>query len=168
MSVCVYIYIYISLSLSIYIYVCIYIYIYIYIYVCDYVDLGAGRPGVAVELRNHGHNAVLSTPNLPTNIDPTKIAWLELSGKSPMDMTIPTLKHNIMLESNPLKSTMLVGRLAVTNILHSQAPVRLAEQARFTMVPPPIQVIDNINISMLPPHSCKFHEPLCFVLNMRL
>ena len=30
-----------------------------------------------------------------------------------MDMRIPPLKLNIMLESNPLKSTMLVGRLAV-------------------------------------------------------
>ena len=31
-----------------------------------------------------------------------------------MDMRIPPLKNNIMLESNPLKSTMLVGRLGVT------------------------------------------------------
>ena len=31
------------------------------------------------------------TPNLPTNIVPTNIAWLKLSGKSPMDMRIPPL-----------------------------------------------------------------------------
>ena len=28
----------------------------------------------------------LVTPNLPTNIISTKIAWLKLSGKFPMDM----------------------------------------------------------------------------------
>ena len=32
------------------------------------------------------------TPNLPTEIIPTKIPWLKLSGKSPMDMRIPPLK----------------------------------------------------------------------------
>ena len=31
------------------------------------------------------------TPNLPTNIVPTNIAWLKLSGRSPMDMRIPPL-----------------------------------------------------------------------------
>ena len=48
------------------------------------------------------------TPNLPTNITPTNIAWLELSGKSPMGLGISPLKHKIMFESNPLKPTMLV------------------------------------------------------------
>ena len=52
------------------------------------------------------------TPNLPTNIAPTKIAWLKLSEKSPMDMSIPPLRIKIMLESNPLKSIMLVRKLA--------------------------------------------------------
>ena len=37
----------------------------------------------------------------------------KLLGKFPMDMRIPSLNNNIMLESNPMKSTMLVGRLAV-------------------------------------------------------
>ena len=32
-----------------------------------------------------------STPNLPTNIVPTNIARLKLSGKSPMDMKSPLL-----------------------------------------------------------------------------
>ena len=59
-----------------------------------------------------------TTPNLPTNIVPTNIAWLKLSEKFPMDMRIPPLKHNIMLESNPLRSTMLVGRLGVILIVH--------------------------------------------------
>ena len=52
------------------------------------------------------------TPSLPTNIIPAKNAWLKLSGKIPMDVRIPPLEIKIMLESNPLKSTMLVGRLA--------------------------------------------------------
>ena len=33
-----------------------------------------------------------------------------------MDMRIPPLKSKIMLESNPLKSTMLVGRLGVVTV----------------------------------------------------
>ena len=48
------------------------------------------------------------TPNPPTNI-PTKIAGLKLSRKFPMGLGIPLLEIKIMLESNPLKSTMLVG-----------------------------------------------------------
>ena len=54
-----------------------------------------------------------STPDLPTNIVPTNIAWLKLSGKSTMGLGIPPLRIKIMLESNPLKPTMLVGRLGV-------------------------------------------------------
>ena len=54
-----------------------------------------------------------NTPNLPTNIIPTNIAWLKLSGKSPVCLGIPPLRIKIMFESNPLKSTMLVGRLGV-------------------------------------------------------
>ena len=83
------------------------------------------------------------TPNLHTNMIPTKIArygkqtdatkkhtgpislltlsLLKLldsnfSGISPMDVRIPTLRMKIMLESNPLKSIMLVWRLAVTHM----------------------------------------------------
>ena len=47
--------------------------------------------------------------DLPTNIVPTNIALLKLSGKSPIDTRIPSLVDKIVLESNPLKSTMLVG-----------------------------------------------------------
>ena len=53
------------------------------------------------------------TPSLHTNIVPTNIAWLKVSGKSPIDMRIPPLQIKIVLESNPLKSAMLVGGLAV-------------------------------------------------------
>ena len=52
-------------------------------------------------------------PSLPTNIIRAKIAWLKSSGKSPMGLGIPPLKIKIMLELNPLKSIMLVGRLTV-------------------------------------------------------
>ena len=54
-----------------------------------------------------------NTHNLPTKIITTKIAWLKLSVIFPMHMKTPALKHYIMLESNPLKSRILVRRLAV-------------------------------------------------------
>ena len=57
---------------------------------------------------------LVCTPNFPTNIIPTNIAWLKLYGKFPMDMRIPPLKFKIVLESSPLKSTILVGRLGVS------------------------------------------------------
>ena len=46
-------------------------------------------------------------------LHPTNIAWLKLSGNSPMGLIIPPRWIKIMLESNPLRSTMLVGRLGV-------------------------------------------------------
>ena len=58
-----------------------------------------------------------STLNLPTNITPANIAWVKLWGKFPMGMRIPPLEFKIMLESNPLKSRILVGRLAVFRCL---------------------------------------------------
>ena len=62
-------------------------------------------------------NNMTNTPNLPTSIIPTNIARLKLSGKSPMGLGISPLTFKIVLESNPLKSTMLVGRLAVNQAL---------------------------------------------------
>ena len=47
-------------------------------------------------------------PNHPTKIIRAKIAWLKLSVIFPMDLTIPPLEFKIMLESNPLKSRILV------------------------------------------------------------
>ena len=76
-------------------------------------------PGVPTGTNTKGSSrrplsqAPLVRPILPTNIIPTNIAWLKLSGRFPMDMRIPPLKIRIMLESNPLKSTMLVGGLGV-------------------------------------------------------
>ena len=54
------------------------------------------------------------TPDLPAKIVPTKIRRLEISGKFPMDMRIPPLEIKIRLESNPLKSRILVRRLPVS------------------------------------------------------
>ena len=54
-----------------------------------------------------------SRPDIPAKNLPTKIARLKLSGKCPMGMRIPPLKLKIMLESSPLKSRVLVRRLAV-------------------------------------------------------
>ena len=53
------------------------------------------------------------TLNLPTEIIPTKIAWLKHSRKSPTGLGIPPLNFKIMLESNPLKSIIWVQRLAL-------------------------------------------------------
>ena len=47
----------------------------------------------------------------------TKIAWLKHAGKILMDMRIPPLIIKIMLESSPLKSIILVRRLAVWKLV---------------------------------------------------
>ena len=60
------------------------------------------------ELRHHP-----ATPNLPTNIVPTNIARVKLSGKiprkSPMYLRIPHLKIKIVFESKTLKSELFIG-----------------------------------------------------------
>ena len=57
------------------------------------------------------------TPSLPTKIVPTKICRLNISRKSSVDLGIPPLRIKILLESNPLKSRILVRRLAVRCLL---------------------------------------------------
>ena len=72
----------------------------------------------------------LPTPNLLTKIIPTKIPWLEIPGEFLMDMRIPPLRIKILLESNPPKSRILVGKLGVESLrlgrprchLHGWAP----------------------------------------------
>ena len=54
-----------------------------------------------------------NTPSLPTNIIPTNIACVKLSGRFPVDMRIPPLKIKILLESDPPITRVLVRRLAV-------------------------------------------------------
>ena len=106
---CVYIYIYICISLSKYVYIYIYTHIHTYSGMVQTSEGSVGDPFGSTSIR---HASASHTPSLPTNIIPTQIARLELSGKSPMDMGIPPLNIKIMLESNPLQSTML-GRLGV-------------------------------------------------------
>ena len=62
---------------------------------------------------NNDNNDSSSAPSLPAKIIPAKIARLKLSGKFPMGLGIPPLKSKIRLESDPLKSRILVPRLAV-------------------------------------------------------
>ena len=69
------------------------------------------------------------TPNLPTNIVPTNIARVKLSGRLPMDMRIPPLQIKIMLESNPLKSKLLIGGLGVRKMAASTTPLGIASSA---------------------------------------
>ena len=64
-------------------------------------------------LIGQGFHLRASAPNFPTKIIHAKIRWLNMFGKSPMDMRIPPLSIKIMLESDPLKSRILVRRLAV-------------------------------------------------------
>ena len=87
------------------------------------------------------------TPNPPTDIIPSKIARLRLSGRFPMGLGIPPLNIKMLPESNPLKSIMLVGRLAVRGvgtlryllILSENSACRVpicAAAARFLGAPP--------------------------------
>ena len=52
-------------------------------------------------------------PNLPTKIIPAKIRCLLRGGEFLTDMRVPPLKLKILLGSDPLKSRILVRRLAV-------------------------------------------------------
>ena len=54
-----------------------------------------------------------TAPDLPTKIIPAKIRRLKHLGNFPIDLGISPLEFKIVLESNPLKSRILVWRLAV-------------------------------------------------------
>ena len=64
------------------------IHIYIYMYIALRAELWRAH---RLSARPPPRLSPLCTPNLPINIIPTKIALLKLSGKSPMDMRIPSL-----------------------------------------------------------------------------
>ena len=91
-----------------YIYIYIHIYIYIYIFADVISNTEAGGAGANAKARfAWGACFVLysyRTPNLPAKIIPTKIAWLKVSRKCPMDMSIPPRKNKILLETNPPES----------------------------------------------------------------
>ena len=57
--------------------------------------------------------------SLHCNILHSKIRWLRISGKSPMDVRMPPLKTKILLESNTLRSRIFLRRLAVAYLLKS-------------------------------------------------
>ena len=125
----IYIYIYIYTCIYIYIYICVHIYIYIYIYI-HIIYVGSSQkcrpqfPTISCRCKTHQNEAECAVrPISLLTLHPTNIAWLKLSGKFPMGLGIPPLQIKIMLESNPLKSTMLVGRLAVfaTKCAHSNS-----------------------------------------------
>ena len=67
----------------------------------------------ASQLIQFATRCIEHAPNLSTKIILTKIYGLKISGKSPVDMRIPPQKLKTMLESNPLKSRILVRILAV-------------------------------------------------------
>ena len=71
-----------------------------------------------------GAAAAPATPDLPTNIIPTKIRRLKTSAKLSLDMRIPPLNFKILLESAPLKSRILVRRLASAAQLRKRKPGR--------------------------------------------
>ena len=127
---CIIIIIIVIIITYVYIYIYIYIlYLCIYLYVCIHVYVYADRPrrtppcASTGKVEGTGEKGERPTPNLPTNIIPTKIAWLKLSGKSPMGLGIPPLKIKIMLESNSLNSIML-GRLAVPRCCLSYSSIQ--------------------------------------------
>ena len=81
-------------------YLCIYVCMYAYMHMYTYM---CGRGG-------------------------TDSARLKLSGKSAMRLRIPPLRIKIMLESNPLKSTMSVGGLGVSGFERSTVGFRQLSQ----------------------------------------
>ena len=108
----------------IYTYIHIHIYIYIYIivvsnYTCMHGGLWAPRHAQAASGRRIGRGceprrlAARPVSLLRSSLLTSKIAWLELSGRIPMGLGIPPHKIKVLLESNPLKSRILVRRLAV-------------------------------------------------------
>ena len=74
--------------------------------------------------------ARFAAPNLPTEIIPAKIRWLKISGEFPLDMRTPPLKSKMLLESNPLKSRIVVRRLGVPHkSLRASLSLALSELA---------------------------------------
>ena len=78
---------------------------------------GLGRQGKPREGKANQGKA--GTPNLPTII-PTRIAWLKLSGKSPMGMRVPHLNIKILLESDPPTSRILLRPVRLLRVSISE------------------------------------------------
>ena len=106
-----------------------YIYIYIYIYILrDGYERFRGSasvpPSSALEkkalARGYSHFGGRNATDLPTKIIPKKIAWLKLSRKFPTGLGIPRPRIKILLESSPLRSRILVRRLAAVWLIRSR------------------------------------------------
>ena len=119
---CIYIYIYIHTYLYIYLFICLFIYTWLNKQQhglmphsrtpCKETSTSA-HGWAAMNIIKSNTSKIKVVVQQDCDIIPTKIDWLKLSGKSPMALGIPPLNLKIMLESNPLKSMMLVQRLGV-------------------------------------------------------
>ena len=97
-------------------------YIYIYIYICTYTHIyvvassqSTGARRCRVASKKLGRRPA---PDLPIKISPLlRFVDSDFPGKFPMAMITPPLKVKILPESNPPKSKVLVGRLAVLSFL---------------------------------------------------
>ena len=113
MYVYLYIYIYTYTYMYIYIYSDIYIYIYIYIYL--YIsNLPARIIRTKIIILPEDHWASPTTKIIPTKSITNHIIPQDFQ-KFTTDMRIPPGSMQIMLESNPLNSPILVRRLAVSH-----------------------------------------------------
>ena len=125
--------------------ICVYTYIYIYIYIYMYIHThmiglsfqwahspisGSGR-ACGLLLHQGGNQPSLTQQDLvdlgrqscrKIRLFLRKISLLRFSLLGfPMDMRIPPLKIKILLEPNPLKSRILVQRLAIHSCLRSRS-----------------------------------------------
>ena len=68
--------------------------------------------------------------NLPAKNLPAKIRWLNIFWEFPAGLGIPPLEIQIMLESSPLKSRILVQRLAASSQWSTEVPLRRSALVR--------------------------------------
>ena len=81
---------------------CAYVYVYIHAYIYIYTHIYAY---ISLSLSIYIYILFIRLFNVQES-------YTGMADKFPMDMRIPPLKINIMLESNPLKSRILVWRSA--------------------------------------------------------
>ena len=105
---------YLYTSISLYLYTSIPLYLYTSIPLCLYTSIPIYRLHLYTSIPLYLYTSIpmyLCTSMLLYLF--IKIRWLNISGRFPMDMRIPPHRIKILLESNPLKSRILVRRLAV-------------------------------------------------------
>ena len=112
MCVCMYVY----MCVYVYVCMCVYIYIYTHTHTCIHIHLiPTSAPPFSRSTRSLEPNFQAIKVNAISLLTLSLLTLLGSNspGSSPMDMRIPHLRIKIMLESNPLKPTILVRRLAV-------------------------------------------------------